>query len=1020
MSERRRSLCWLWLAIVGIGAWMHAHAAERDRARPLDLAQVAAPAFTAFTSRDGLPDTVTMDTATDRDGFVWAATPIGPYRYDGRRWQARGGEAMRHFVDDLHVDRQGTLWAALRSAGIARYDGSRWHVQDRDSGLPSQQVRRIGEAQDDDGRPVLWALTWDAGALQYRGGRWVADRDSATLPRDPVFAIAQTPSLGGMRRTWLGLGNQGLWYRDAGTRGWRRWQAPGFDAGQVEYLLATGRGADEALWISAFGSGLWRLDANGLKRWSRSGGELPSDDLYGIATTRGDDGSETVWAASRSGLVRVHGEDAQVFDRRHGLPADAVRGLGTWSAPDGSQVLWLATEAGMARTIPGASAWVTASLLGARSIGVFAVLMEPDGRGGERLWVGGAGDEGLGLYQQGRWRSFGAATGELPPGGISAIVATTARDGARTRWIGSWTGELLRLREDAGAPTFERVDRPWPTMLGNAVQDVLARDVGGTSELWVGTRQSGAWRRRDGVWTQPRPAGVDGPWRVTRFQAQRDGDDRHWLWASTDHGLARFDGERWTLFGREAGLSTLQLIGMRLYHQPDGRSLLWVGSADAGVVRVDITDPRKPVVLPADLPPPPDPTVYSALRDSAGRIYVCTNNGVQKLIPMPGGWRQQVYTRRHGMVHDECNTNAQFIDRHDRFWTGTLGGLTVYDPAQDARDTQPKPLRIVGLRVDGTPVPGPGIEVPADARSVEIDYALLSWQREGESLFRSQLLGYESEPGPWGAQGTRSFGALPPGDYRLRIEARDYAGNRSVPVELPLSVRAHWWRTGWAQLLGVAALLLLGYAVALLRTRALRARQRELEQRVAARTAALNDANARLVDLSYRDALTGLANRRRLLESLDERVRSGASAALVFVDVDHFKAFNDLHGHPAGDEALRGVAAALLACAPADALVARYGGEEFACLLPRADIPAAVAFAECCRAGVAARDIHLPGTGQTQRVTISAGVAGTRLVLEEDAHRLLREADLALYRAKRDGRNRVHVHAGDAPGGVAS
>ncbi len=1020
MSDRRRSLCWLLLAIVGFGVGMHAYGAESGRVRPLDLAQVAAPAFVAFSSRDGLPDTVTTDAATDRDGFVWAATPVGPYRYDGRRWQAHGGTAMRHFVDDLHVARDGTLWAALRNAGIARYDGSRWELQDSASDLPSQQVRRIGEALDDEGRPELWALTWDAGVMQLRSGRWAADRDNASLPRDSVLALAQTQSLGGVRRTWLGLGNQGLWYRDAGTRGWRRWQAPGFEAGQVEYLLATGRDTGEALWISAFGSGLWRLDARGLRRWSQAGGELPSNDLYGIATTHDGGGTATVWAASRWGLVRVRGDDAQVFDRRHGLPADAVRGLGAWSAPDGSQVLWLATEAGMARTIPGASAWVTASLLGSRSTGVFAAMVEPDGRGGERLWVGGAGDEGLGLHEQGRWRSFSAATGDLPPGGISAIVATTARDGTRTRWVGSWTGELLRVRETADAPTFERVDRPWPTAQGNAVQDVLARDVGGTSELWVGTRQSGAWRRRDGVWTQPRPAGVDGPWRVTRFQAQRDGDDRLWLWAATDHGLARFDGQRWTLFGREAGLPTQQLIGMRLYHQPDGRSLLWMGSADAGVVRVDITDPQNPAVLPADLPTPPDPTVYSALRDSAGRIYVCTNNGVERLLPVPGGWRQQVYTRRHGMVHDECNTNAQFVDRHDRFWTGTLGGPTVYDPAQDARDTQPKPLRIVGLRVDGAPVSGTGLEVPADARAVEIDYALLSWQREGESQFRTQLLGYESEPGPWSTQGTRSFGALPPGDYRLRIEARDYAGNASIPVELPLSVRAHWWRTDGARLVGVAALLLIGYAVALVRTRRLRARQRLLEQRVAARTADLNDSNARLVELSYCDALTGLANRRRLLERLDERVRGGASAGLVFVDVDHFKAFNDLHGHPAGDEALRGVAAALLACAPPEALVARYGGEEFACLLPHADLPAAVAFADCCRAGVAARDIHLPGTGQTERVTISAGVAGARLALEEDAHRLLREADLALYRAKREGRNRVHVHSGGAQGGVAS
>jgi diguanylate cyclase (GGDEF)-like protein len=211
-------------------------------------------------------------------------------------------------------------------------------------------------------------------------------------------------------------------------------------------------------------------------------------------------------------------------------------------------------------------------------------------------------------------------------------------------------------------------------------------------------------------------------------------------------------------------------------------------------------------------------------------------------------------------------------------------------------------------------------------------------------------------------------------------------------------------------LFGLLALLMI-YAVLQWRTRSLNAQRRRLEEQVAGRNAELHVANARLLELSYKDALTGLANRRRLLESLEPgasaKMTAGAATALIFVDVDHFKSYNDRFGHPAGDEALRCVAERMQACVPPGALVARYGGEEFACLVPGADTPTARALAEKIRAAVESCNVPLPGTDTINRVTISAGVASRQLVSTADAHALLRDADIALYQAKRDGRNCV-------------
>jgi len=984
----------------------------------IDLSDLGAPSFTSFGPRDGLPHAVLVDVLTDREGFVWAASPNGLYRYDGRLWSAPEDPVMRRAVDSLWLDRDGVLWAALRDAGVAHLQAGRWQVEDLSTGMPSQQVRRLQETLDAQGRWQLHALTWDRGVMTRRQGRWQADADNASLPPGPVLSMAQTRQLGAPLRQWLGTGSEGLWYRDAGTTGWQRMHIEGIDVAQIEFLHVTGEGEHEALWISAFGVGLLKLDARGLQRWQAGPGALPTNDLYDLASTPSTDADPVLWVSTRAGLVRLHGEHLEVFDRRHGLPANAVRGLQVWTSPAGNPVLWLATESGIARTVLDASAWSTASLMGARSTGVFAALVEPDGHGGERLWVG-ASEDGLALYQGHRWQRFTAQSGALPFPSVSLLKFTQDGAGHRQRWLGLGNGDLLRIHD---GPRLAREATPWPREPGNSVLDVLVRQAEGQEERWVGTRQSGLYRWRNGQWTQIQLEGIQGQWRIDQLLNQRDAQGHDWLWVTTNQGLLRFDGQHWQVLGRESGLPDSNLLGATLLDDAAGRPVLWLGSTSVGAIRMDVTDPAHPHVLGDRLPPAPDSTVYSALRDSRGRIYLCTNNGVQRLTPQGAGYRSQVFTRREGMLHDECNTHGQSIDAQDRYWVGTLGGLTVYDPRHETLPTEPKPLRLTARWIDGQRVPGTTLQVPAGAREVDVDYALLSWDRESESRFRSQLIGAEDQPGPWTAQSRRSFSNLPAGRYRLRVEARDHAGTPSTPLEVDIHVQGHWWQHPWIWGMAAVGLVLAGYGLSLLRTRHLRARQAELEAHVIERTTALAAANQRLVELSYVDSLTGLANRRQLMELLEAQPRQSSprSLALILMDVDHFKALNDAHGHLAGDQALRHLAATLRHCADDQALVARYGGEEFACVLQDANLGQALAMAERIRAGVAASRFAFPGETAPVCVTISAGVAVAVLARQEDVDALLRCADEALYQAKHEGRNRVRAQVMPAAAGAAS
>lgn len=193
-----------------------------------------------------------------------------------------------------------------------------------------------------------------------------------------------------------------------------------------------------------------------------------------------------------------------------------------------------------------------------------------------------------------------------------------------------------------------------------------------------------------------------------------------------------------------------------------------------------------------------------------------------------------------------------------------------------------------------------------------------------------------------------------------------------------------------------------------------------LEQKVRQRTLELEAANQRLETLSNTDALTGLANRRAFEVAWDREWRRAARQrqplAVLMLDLDHFKDFNDHYGHAAGDECLRRVAAVFAASARrAGEVAARYGGEEFVIVLPGMGAADAMAEAQRLLQAVRALDIPHAVSATASCVTTSVGVAARVPQPQEATHALLHEADEALYEAKRDGRDRARLAASAEP-----
>lgn len=176
----------------------------------------------------------------------------------------------------------------------------------------------------------------------------------------------------------------------------------------------------------------------------------------------------------------------------------------------------------------------------------------------------------------------------------------------------------------------------------------------------------------------------------------------------------------------------------------------------------------------------------------------------------------------------------------------------------------------------------------------------------------------------------------------------------------------------------------------------------------------LEETNQVLKRLAWIDDLTQVANRRWFDDYLNrewQRMRrENQSLSLILCDIDYFKAYNDTYGHPAGDRCLREVAQAIQSAGMRSAdLTARYGGEEFAVILPNTSAAGAKKVATKICARVKALQVAHANSGVCNYITLSLGVASTIPLSETDASMLIDQADKALYRAKKNGRNRVVV-----------
>ena len=952
--------------------------------------------------------------------------------------QFRSVPVPENSVPMLSQDSAGFMWIAT-SKGLTRYDGYRLRPIELAGETSTQRnlgwVRALAPARD--GR--MWIGTEFLGLKVYDPAQDRVISHDAPAGAEPLRAPIRALAEAGDGAIWVGTLGRGLWrYRPAAQRFESR---PLQVQGETEQrVLALLPARDGALWV-----GHWR----GLARCSAQACEtlaLPAGSELAavLALTQARDGR--IWVGTQGGQLGVVEQGRLRWVQDLQTPVQALA-----EAADGR--LWVGTKRGLL-WVDGATGTVEQRLrhdprrlTGLAGNDISALLRDRSGA----MWVSGYG---LGVQRHLFHRALAVRGPDVDAGSPLAdadVRALLTLDDGEVL-APTQAGDVVRLdgRPGQQLATLGRWARE-----RHSVVEQLAQALDGS--VWLAAAGRLEHRRPDGRLLRDWP--LDGG-RAQRLLFGVDGS----LWLGMQEGLYRLpapDAPRLERVGL-AGGRPLHGGVYALTLEPRSGAL-WVGGQQ-GLFRwrdggLDLVPQAPGATLGS-------PVVLGLLWGRDGTLWVDTPvSGLHHLI----GWDDQGRARFDrvserlglegvygGNLHEDAQgriwSQLHVYDPHARrvdsfgsaegaafgsYWFfastrlpdgallfgGSRGLLRVRPEAYVPQASNP-PLVLSSLRVNGQHLPlqtqdaGRGLELPAGARSLSVEFAALDYADPQRLRYQYRLLGLDND---WttvdaGARNP-SFGPLRPGHYQLQVRASSHPalwGERQL--SLPIELLPAWWETLWARLAAGLLVLLAIWAWVNWRTRWLRQREAALQRLVDERTAELRE-------LSLTDALTGLRNRRYLELRLEDDLRlclrrfetqdgsppgPDSDLLLMLLDLDHFKRVNDVHGHAAGDAVLVQLAQRLRGVFRETDSLVRWGGEELLVLVRETERADAAELAWRVCAAVHDQPFEI-APGETVCVSVSLGFVAFPL---DPAHPRLWDwraslslADSALYAAKAQGRD---------------
>lgn len=808
---------------------------------PREIATQGVSSFRFFSDQDGVPQSSIYAMDFDALGHLWIGTQGGPAFYDGRRWTPLRfpDESVSPRVLAVLASHGGPVWFGTEGGGLWRYHlGTFGSLRVKD-GLPSDVVRALDEGVDSDGTSHLWVGT-DAGLARSSADAVSSTLAAveATLPEKSVTALLAHGGEPG--ELWVGT-EGGLAHRQHGE--WTSYGKGVLPSVRVRCLLrSTSSTGKEVLWVGTSG-GLAKFEAGAWETFLPSDGSVANERVEALAETAGRGGARVLWVGTYGGgLSRLEEGSWTSFNHQtSSLASSYVLSLRARTGA-GVPVLWVGTDGGgVGRTR--VDGWRSFTARNSTVAGGVFAIRETGNPGGRQYWFGT--EEGLAQYDGTTWHRFDRKGGALPNDLVYAVEPDGATGGL---WVGT-DGGLAHRTNKGEWTSYTSADGALPRDELRAITRSLR---GGVPELLLGSRGGGVLRFENG--------------RATMFADKRTGLASDGvlsllsvggsLFVGTAGGLSRYDGLRWASFTpREAGLPNAKVYGIAVLRTASGKRTLWVATDGGGIGWFELNDqaPQWRRMTDRTDPALPNNVVYDAVQDKTGRIYLSTGRGVVRLTPKDDVWdgphsfRVETFTAEDGLPSNECDVGALHVDTSGRVWAGTTAGAAVLDPGQERVESTVNPLVIRSVTVDDEVTPlGQLRYLGHGDHKLEFEFALLSFFREADTQYRTQLVGSEKTWSAWTGDTKSRYTNIPAGSYTFRVSARDHLGNVSETSTSQFEVREAPWRTWWAfgaYALSVAAAVA---GAASYRIRILRAQTRRLERKVGERTGELGAANERL------------------------------------------------------------------------------------------------------------------------------------------------------------------------------
>ena len=996
-------------------SYVNGTVASQPGADPMRWTALSDMVFTTNTAPEAGGGT---SIAQDGDGFIWIGTEGGLARWDGyqlHRYTAdprKTGSLPDSFVLALHVDPHGTLWIGTNSGGLARY------VRERDAfsaagGGALSHMSVLSIADDTGGG--LWVGT--AKGLYHLDAGLAAQATAVTagLPAGRVQALLSDRT----GELWAGT-QYGLWRSERGASAFSPMSLSIPDA-VIPDVTSLHQDSDDRIWVGTQAHGAWVIEA-GVPRAVRESGAVSTLQNESVTSIEESMPGEVWLGTEGGGVVALDTRSGTTRRIRH--EADTLTSLSDNNIAalyrDKSNLMWVATDQATSQGDPGQRGVVM--LLGAtgrpngiRGTNVYSVLRMPDGR----IWLSGADgidivDPTLGRIGQ-LLPDTATPDTALPKGRIRAMVV----DGSGQVYIGTPQG---LYRSDSQGQHMVRLKVP-----GRGPASPVAALYLDGSVLWIGGMLDGLWAVdltsvNERVVLNHLDAARLGDPRVTTI----GGGTGHSLWVGTRVGLVLVDevsgaSERVPSNATDPTQLPGGYVSSTLV---DRRGRLWVASFGAGIQMLEQRAAHGAwrfhrFGLEDGLP---HAGVDKLLEDAQGNIWAGTDDGLAVIDAKTLAIR--TFQRPDGVGVHSFWMNSGTVTEAGELLLGGTGGLAVVRPELLRRWAYQPPMVVTHIRTGTLSLPvGPfnrmrsdssPLEISSNDRDLRVEFSALDYSAPERNRYTYRLFGFDadwvvSEPG----QRLASYTNLPPGSYTLELRGSNRNGDWTRPLRIPIKVQAAWYQTLGCRLAFTSLAVAVVIALVQMRTVYLRRRQHELEALVTERTAELEsrgrelrDSQLQLEKMAYNDPLTGLANRRYFENDLRHYLamsqRDGSGFTLLLIDLDGFKKINDRLGHDAGDALLVETALRLTQAVRTTDRVARLGGDEFAVILTQTCELGGVEI--ICRRIMTSLSAPMVFKGAPMQVSASIGSAqGPKQGSASDV--LYKAADVALYDAKRRGRN---------------